>query len=255
MENMLLPFEKIKREDIGTVGGKAANLGEMTALGLNIPSGVVLLVSAYIEYLSCNNINIEDVFNNAATDDEALDSIQRAIEEGGFPQRVEEEIREFYNSLLSDTRLAVRSSATAEDLEDASFAGQQETFLNVTQYEELLTRIKDCYKSIWSKRAYSYRQKSGCASYDVGLAVVIQEMVESDFSGVLFTSNPTTKTDDIVINASYGLGEAVVSGIVSPDEYVVSRSGKVKSVTIGKKEVEIVYARSGTTKRLVSDER
>ncbi len=255
MNTYILPFKNIKKEDISTVGGKAANLGEMTAIGLNVPSGVTLSVDAYTEYLNYNAIEIEDVFRKSDSDDKALEHIQYAIEKGEFPKNVEDELRGFYNALLPNTRLAVRSSATAEDLDDASFAGQQETYLNVSSYDELLSRVKDCYKSLWAKRAHSYRRESGYASYDVSLAVVIQEMVESDCSGVLFTNNPTTKSDDMLINASYGLGEAVVSGIVSPDEYIVSRNFEIKNVIIGSKEVEIVYGEKGTKKLAVDDDR
>ncbi len=154
-------------------------------------------------------------------------------------------------------RFAVRSSATAEDLEDASFAGQQETYLNVVGLQDLFDRIRQCYASLWGDRAVSYRKNSGYDKQKVSLAVVIQQMIESESAGVMFTADPAGSPDNVHINASYGLGEAVVSGIVSPDEYICDREGHVLNEFIGSKEEEIIYdtENNGTVRVSVDEDR
>ena len=141
---------------------------------------------------------------------------------------METAIREKYKQLGEHARVAVRSSATAEDLPDASFAGQQETYLNVRGIDEVLSRVKSCYASLWGNRAVCYRCNQGYDQLSVALAVVIQEMVESEKSGVLFTVNPITHdTEEMQINASYGLGESVVSGRVTADSYLCDKKGNL----------------------------
>ena len=231
-------FDRIRKENISEAGGKGANLGEMTNAGISVPRGAVLTASAYDRFIEANSIDISDQVNAA--------SIREAIHNGILPGEIISEITEFYRSMGDNVRVAVRSSATAEDLEDASFAGQQETYLNVIGTDTLLTKIKDCYASLWGDRAVSYRRNSGYDKNKVSLAVVIQEMVESDYSGVMFTSDPAGDPDNILVNASYGLGEAVVSGIVSPDEYICDRNGHVIRENIGSKEIQIIYSGNGT---------
>ncbi len=243
----LRAFSEIGKDDIALAGGKGANLGEMTKAGIPVPAGAVLTAKAYDIFMHENKIDVD------GQDDPAL--IRNAILSASIPSDVEQELRDFYLSQGKEIRVAVRSSATAEDLEDASFAGQQETYLNVIGIEDLLARIRECYASLWGDRAVSYRKISGYDKEKVSLAVVIQEMVESDCSGVMFTSDPAGDKENIHINASYGLGEAVVSGIVSPDEYICNRQGQLIKKIIGTKEAEIIYDRqSGGTVKVSVDE-
>jgi len=249
MSKYILAFEKIKKDDIPTAGGKGANLGEMTEAGINIPKGGVLLASAYDAYMQFNNIGVENFGSG--------EELRQAIVNGEIPDDIRKEIEGFYESMGDDPRVAIRSSATAEDLDDASFAGQQETYLNVIGKEDLLLRIKMCYASLWGDRAVSYRKNSGYDTMRVALAVVIQEMVESESAGVMFTSDPAGDRKNIHINAAYGLGDSVVSGIVSPDEYICDREGNVLKEMIGTKEYEIIYSkeRIGTVKVEVEEDR
>ena len=250
MSKNIRSFGEIKKEDIGSAGGKGANLGEMTGAGINIPGGGVLLACAYDEYMSFNGIDPGKY--------ESAEELREAIRQGEIPEDLKKEIEDFYISIGGDdVRLAVRSSATAEDLDDASFAGQQETYLNVNGSSDLNDKIKSCYASLWGDRAVSYRKNYGYDKEKVALAVVIQKMVESESAGVMFTSDPAGDRENVHINASYGLGEAVVSGIVSPDEYICGRDGKIIRQIIGSKEEEIIYSRAdkGTIRAAVDEQR
>lgn len=145
-------------------------------------------------------------------------------------------------NLGENIRVAVRSSATAEDLPDASFAGQQETYLNVRGIDETVDKIIDCYASLWGNRAVSYRANQGYNQLSVAIAVVIQTMVESEKAGVLFTVNPiNNNVCEMQINSGYGLGESVVSGRVTADSYIADMSGKIKHLTVGAKKTQIIY--------------
>ena len=254
-------FTQIHKDDVLIAGGKGANLGEMTAAGIPVPKGFVITADAYREFLKENNIDeiISCVLTEAQTDEQALLSavgiFRKKIITGHFPAQLEKEIWNKYAELGEAARVAVRSSATAEDLPDASFAGQQETYLNVQGIEAVLLQIRHCYASLWGERAVRYRFNQGYAQSAVAIAVVIQEMVESEKAGVLFTVNPVTQNkDEMQINASYGLGESVVSGRVTADSYIVNKSGDILEVTIGTKETQIVYADKNTKEESVSEE-
>lgn len=230
-------FESITKKDIETAGGKGANLGEMTRAGIPVPPGAVLTAQAYQRFMEFNQINVSD----------KPDEIRNAILTGNMPEDVQKEIAVFYRELGEKARVAVRSSATAEDLEDASFAGQQETFLNVQGEDMLINSIKACYASLWGDRAVSYRKEKGYDTQPVALAAVIQRMVESEAAGVLFTQNPANgKECEMLINSSYGLGESVVSGAVSPDEVICARDGHIISRVVGSKETKVVYGEKQT---------
>jgi len=255
-------FTQIHKDDVLIAGGKGANLGEMTAAGIPVPKGFVITADAYREFLKENNIDeiISCVLTEAQTDEQALLSAAGVFREkiivGYFPAQLETEIRAKYAELGEAARVAVRSSATAEDLPDASFAGQQETYLNVQGIEDVLIQIRHCYASLWGERAVRYRFNQGYNQSAVAIAVVIQEMVESEKAGVLFTVNPVTQNkDEMQINASYGLGESVVSGRVTADSYIVNKSGEIREVTIGSKETQIVYADKNTKEESVSEEK
>lgn len=240
-------FDEIRKGDIAIAGGKGANLGEMTQAGITVPPGVVLTADAYDFFMEAGGIEPQK-FESAA-------QIRSAILSTKMPAEIESEIREFCGALEEGVRMAVRSSATAEDLDDASFAGQQETYLNVIGTDNVLTKIRECYASLWGDRAVSYRKNSGYDKQKTSLAVVIQQMVESESAGVMFTSDPAGNRENIHINAAYGLGEAVVSGIVSPDEYICTKEGTVIKQVTGSKEVEIIYdAENGGTQKASVDE-
>ena len=240
-----IPFEEIRKEDVAIAGGKGANLGEMTAAGIPVPQGAVLTAAAYEKYVEENGITPE-TYNDAG-------KLRNCIRKGNLPKVIKNELTAYYEALGGSARLAIRSSATAEDLEDASFAGQQETYLNVVGLEMIFQKVKDCYASLWGDRAISYRKNAGYDQQRVALAVVLQEMIESESAGVMFTSDPSGNPKNVHVNASYGLGEAVVSGIVSPDEYVCDRDGRVLKSVIGSKEWQIVYGENGTEKVAVDD--
>lgn len=240
-------FDEIRKGDIAIAGGKGANLGEMTQAGITVPPGVVLTADAYDFFMEAGGIEPQK-FESAA-------QIRSAILSTKMPAEIEAEIRKFCGTLEEGARMAVRSSATAEDLDDASFAGQQETYLNVIGTDNVLIKIRECYASLWGDRAVSYRKNSGYDKQKTSLAVVIQQMVESESAGVMFTSDPAGDRENIHINAAYGLGEAVVSGIVSPDEYICTKEGTVIKQITGSKEVEIIYdADNGGIRKVSVDE-
>ena len=259
---LILDFTQIHKDDVLIAGGKGANLGEMTAAGINVPKGFVITADAYREFLKENHIDefIAHGLKQAHTDEHTLSAVAAEFREkitaGHFPAELEKEIRAKYAELGESKRVAVRSSATAEDLPDASFAGQQETYLNVQGINDVLLQIRNCYASLWGERAVSYRLNQGYDQSAVAIAVVIQEMVESEKAGVLFTVNPVTHNkDEMQINASYGLGESVVSGRVTADSYIVNKSGDIIEVTIGSKKTQIVYADKHTKEEPVSPEK
>ncbi|MFB6103723.1 MAG: phosphoenolpyruvate synthase [Halobacteriaceae archaeon] len=249
-------LDDIRTDDREIAGGKAASLGELTAAGLPVPPAFVVTAETYRAFIEETGIADElfDVVDVDPEDSAALaDAEQRAqtlILETPIPEPVREDILAAFDELAADAeslQVAVRSSATAEDLPDASFAGQQETFLNVDR-DQLLDQVKQCWASLFTQRAIYYRVEHGFDHADVDIAVVVQRMVDADRSGVLFTSHPSTGEDTIIIEAAWGLGEAVVSGTVSPDNYVVDRdTGDIKDVTIADKKIEQVRDDAGNT--------
>ncbi|WP_323171120.1 phosphoenolpyruvate synthase [Natrialba sp. PRR66] len=239
----VLWLDEINAGDLEKVGGKGASLGELTGAGLPVPPGFVVTAGTYRSFIEAAGIDEElfaavdvDVEDSAALAD-AADRAQELILETPFPEDLREEILESYSEVGDgDAFVAVRSSATAEDLPDASFAGQQETFLNVTE-ENLLERVRECWASLFTQRAIYYRQEQGFDHSAVNIAVVVQQMVDAEKSGVMFTSHPSTGDPTMIIEAAWGLGEAVVSGAVSPDNYVVSRDDRSVEYTVAEKKV------------------
>ncbi|MCM1326169.1 MAG: PEP-utilizing enzyme [Bacteroidales bacterium] len=264
---MIRRFDEIGKDDVMVAGGKGANLGEMTRAGLPVPPGFVVTADAYRSFLAENHIDeeITALLDDAGADEQKLffaaEKIRGLITAGSMPVSLKEAVSQNYlllckNSGNDTLRVAVRSSATAEDLPDASFAGQQETYLNIVGIDALCENIIRCYASLWGNRAVSYRQTQGYGQKSVALAVVVQEMVESEKAGVLFTANPVNNNrDEMQLNASYGLGEAVVSGKVTADTFICGKDGSIRSSVIGSKEIEIIYAENGTKEVLVSPER
>src|SRR5215208_2573222 len=259
-------FNEIRRDDIALAGGKGANLGELSRAGLPVPPGFVLTTAAYDAFVEVKEIGDAIVklasvprADDPAAFEEVAQRIHALFSGGKVPEKMAGEIRSSYEKLDEDpeTAVAVRSSATAEDLAGASFAGQQETFLNVRGAEALMQAVKNCWASLWTARAMAYRARQGISPETVSLAVVIQEMVPSDAAGVMFTANPANgRRNEAVVSAAWGLGESVVSGSVTTDDIVVDKdSGRVISCDTADKEVMTVYTESGTEEQPVPEAR
>ena len=233
MDKKIVDVNELHVEDIPIVGGKGANLGELTNAGFPVPEAFVLTTASYDYFIE--NAKLMDRINKAlsgidrSSDDslaEASVEIRNMFEECEIPADLKKDIVSRYKLLFPKGKkgfVAVRSSATAEDLPDASFAGQQETYLNVVDEDDLFDKIRKCWSSLFTARAIAYREKQGFAHEDVKLAVVVQRMVNSEFSGIMFTVDPNSGAKQIVIEAGYGLGEAIVGGEVTPDTYVVDK--------------------------------
>lgn len=260
-------FDELRRADVGLVGGKNSSLGEMVqelgAKGILVPPGFATSAEAFRGFLRGNDLNA--VIGKYLADHEAGkinlhkagESIRNAIIAGDWPASTEAAIRKAYRALSDragqpNVSVAVRSSATAEDLPDASFAGQQETFLNVSGEEDLLAACRKCYASLFTDRAITYRKVKGFAHEDVALSVGVQQMVRSDIggSGVMFSIDTESGFDKIIlINAAWGLGENVVQGAVTPDEFQVYKPFLKRSGTrpiierkLGAKEIKMIYS-------------
>lgn len=228
-------FKDIHKDDIDTVGGKGANLGEMINAGFPVPNGFVVTVSAYRRFLEYTHVQntIERILlqidiNNASSLERNASIIRRSILQCNFPPDVSKDIIRAYFRLsgnsLRNSLVAVRSSATAEDLPSASFAGQQETFLNVTGESNVIEKVKEAWASLFTARAIFYRESHKFDHFQVGIAIPIQKMVASDKSGVMFTVNPLTNDKKMItIEAIFGLGEMIVQGAVTPDHYEVDK--------------------------------
>ncbi len=221
-------FEDVGKGDLALVGGKGANLGEMVNAGIPVPPGFIVTVEGYFHFLERADLRgeIERLLTPLdPNDSQLLQKVSAKIKEAIFtaemPQEIAQGIEDAYAKLGGF--VAVRSSATAEDLAEASFAGQQRTFLNVEGKDEVVRAVQGCWASLFESRAIFYRSNQGLDHLGVGIAVPVQKMVQSEVSGVLFTVEPVTNEDNVVIEAVYGLGEAVVSGEVTPDMYTVDK--------------------------------
>jgi pyruvate,water dikinase len=254
-------FDAIGRDHIAVAGGKGANLGELVAAGMPVPPGYVVGTSAYLDFVESNDLGalIRELAVDAAAEDgpaaaeAAAERIRDLFTAATIPNAMAGEIVGAYLGLGSEqTPVAVRSSATAEDLPGASFAGQQETYLNIRGPEALLDAVRRCWASLWTARAMTYRVRQGIAPETVSLAVVVQTMVESEASGVMFTANPANgRRTEVAIGAAWGLGESVVSGTVNTDDVVVDKAaGRVLSRQTADKTVSTVYLEAGGTAEL-----
>ena len=274
--DLVVPFEKLRMSDVEVVGGKNASLGEMISQlpqGVKVPTGFATTAHAFREFLKFDGLadrinarldalDTEDVRALAAAGAE----IRAMVENQPFPADLEKAIRDAFVTLVGDNdkaTFAVRSSATAEDLPDASFAGQQETFLNVHGIDEVLHKMKEVFASLYNDRAISYRVHKGFAHADVALSAGVQRMVRSDTgaAGVMFTIDTESGFEDVVfITSSYGLGETVVQGAVNPDEFYVHKpmlkAGKRAVIrrNLGSKLIQMVFStpeEKAATKKLV----
>jgi len=227
-------FKDLDKKDIALVGGKGANLGEIYNLGVPVPNGFVVTSQVYFDLIKKTSLveKIKTEMRSITLEDtkgilKSSQKIKEAILEATVPPETSEAIVEAYAQLCGhhDQKVAVRSSATAEDLPEASFAGQQRTFLNVKGEKDLLQAVQGCWASLFEPRAIFYREDKGFDHLKVGLAAVVQLMLDSEVSGVAFSINPITNNpQEIAIEAAYGLGEAVVSGSLTPDQYLVKKS-------------------------------
>jgi len=261
-------FSELDKNSGNVAGGKGANLSEIYNLKIPVPPGFVVTAQAYDYFIEKTGIkkNIQTLIKEVNCEDtQKLDEISKKIREiiinSEIPSEMQEEILEAYenlnvkkdniqkgtaldilNSSSEPLFVAVRSSATTEDLAEASFAGQQDTYLNIKGNSSLLEHIKKCFASLFTSRAIFYRNKKGFTLEQSSLAVVVQKMIDSDKSGVMFSKNPTGENENIIIEAVWGLGEGIVSGKITPDNYIVSK--ELKLIDTKKSEKEIAIRRS-----------
>ena len=260
-EQFLLWFEQLEKTDVPIVGGKSASLGEMTSkTDVPVPYGFATTAYAYRYFIEKSGLKekmaallseLTDVENSALLRDVSA-KLRAAIMAEKMPEDLQQAIAEAYAELAKKVGeelpfVAVRSSATAEDLPDASFAGQQDTYLNVQGAEIVIAKVKECYASCFTDRAVYYREKQGFDHLDVALSAVIQMMVFSKAAGVMFTVNVATGNDEnILIEAAYGLGEYVVQGTVTPDNYTVSKAdNKIIEINVNAQDVMLVRKKGG----------
>ncbi|BBB47690.1 PEP/pyruvate-binding domain-containing protein [Pelolinea submarina] len=242
--------------NLENAGGKGANLARLIQAGFHVTGGFAILTQAYRDYLQQNNLTQSIQAELAQLEsagagqlENCAAAIQGLFTQADLPETLKSEIRAAYQK-LDNHAVAVRSSATTEDLPEASFAGQQDTYLNVQGEEALFKAVQGCWASLWNARAIDYRRHNHIPQLSAAIAVVVQEMVESQASGVLFTANPLNGIrTETVIDATLGLGEALVSGQVEPDHFVIDTTGsKILSRTLGAKKVIIQSAKGGGTK-------
>lgn len=274
----VVKFEDLSKSDIRIAGGKGANLGELTQAGIPVPPGFVVTAQAYEKFMDEAGINdkvmsiLEEIdINDTKALQAASKEIKELIIEAPIPEDLVLFIREYYNELCQrvgedDVDVAIRSSATAEDLPEASFAGQQDTFLHVSGDDEVIEYIRKCWASLFEARAIFYREENNFEHSKVFIAVVVQKMAHADKAGVMFTVNPSTGEEIALIEGSWGLGEAVVSGDVTPDNYQVDKkANEIINVTISDKKIMYTNDDKGTSikvdvpedlrnKRVLSDE-
>jgi pyruvate,water dikinase len=267
-KDLVIWFENLRRTDIPLVGGKNANLGEMTSAGIPVPPGFAITAYSYKKFIEETGIasKIYEIIGKTVTNPSdpaqyeiASKKIRELIEATPMPKDIENAVKSAYEELckklgVKEVFVAVRSSATAEDLPDASFAGQQETYLNVKGVDEVLESTVKCWSSLFTPRAIFYRTEKGFAHEKVLISVGVQKMVNSRAAGVMFTINPVTgDPNHIVIEGNYGLGEAVVSGAVTPDDFVVDKNSmRIIEKHISKKKVQ--YVRDPKTGKTIHTE-
>jgi len=254
MHKVISWFDEVTKDDIPTVGGKGANLGEMTNAQIPVPPGFIVTSEAYYEFLETSHIvdKIRAILEPLDTGDskqlqQAAAEVKKLIMDVAIPSDIAEEIKKAYRK-LGQGLVAVRSSATAEDLPEASFAGQQSTYLNVQGEDNVVNAVQKCWASLFEPRAIYYRHQQGFDHFKVGIAVPVQRMVASVTSGVMFTVEPVTSdTKKIVIEAIYGLGEGLVSGEVTPDLYLIDKEAmSIISKRLSRQEHELVRNPDGS---------
>ncbi|MFS1515790.1 PEP/pyruvate-binding domain-containing protein [Bacillus sp. SCS-151] len=241
--NVVSLTDCIKLEKV-LVGSKAMNLSKIKSTIPLIPDGFVLTSDSFKKFLTHNNIRSK---NNRHIQEEVLTA--------EYPRELELSISKFFNAIKTspDVILAVRSSSAMEDLNNASFAGQYETILNVKNLDQLLDSIKRCWASYFSAHILDYAKTNNISLSDVQMGVFVQQMINADVSGVIFSSNPVTNNqNEILVNASYGLGEAIVDGSVTPDMYVINKENKHIVKELGDKKIQIIAKEEGNESVVVS---
>jgi len=255
-QKVILWFNEVTKKDIPLVGGKGANLGEMTNANIPVPPGFIVTAGTYFDFLE--QAGITDQIRNLLAPLDIHDSkqlqeiagkVQKLILDAPMPPEIAREIEQAYIK-MGEGLVAVRSSATAEDLPEASFAGQQATFLNIRGEKDVVTAVQECWASLFGARAIFYRQEQGFEHFKVGIAVPVQRMVQSESAGVMFTVEPTSSDrSKIVVEAVLGLGEMIVSGDVTPDHYVVSKDEmKIIHKEIKRQEWKLIKKEGGKGK-------
>ncbi|MEE3418089.1 MAG: PEP/pyruvate-binding domain-containing protein, partial [Methanosphaera sp.] len=242
-------FKQLSKDDIPIAGGKGANLGELTNAGIPVPPGFVITAGTYQKFITETGIvdQINDMLatldiNNTPELQKVAEDIKQLIVTTDIPDDIQTAIIESYNKLCMDVEkddvvVAIRSSATAEDLPDASFAGQQDTYLNISGIDDVLTNVRMCWASLFEARAIFYRAENDFDHSKVLIAVVVQQMVNSEKAGVMFTVDPSTGEEEMLIEGAWGLGEGVVSGTVTPDTCRYDKANdEVKSYRINTKK-------------------
>ena len=263
----VLWFDQITNADIALVGGKNASLGEMTTMlqeigSIKVPFGFAVTAQAFDDFLNFNNINIENLIQDFGKKNKTISDLanfgkklREKINNGKFPDTMKSEILEAFHKL--NCEVAVRSSSTAEDMPDASFAGQQDTYLNVGE-SDLFNKIRQCFASLYNDRAISYRSTTKYGNCKISLSVAIQKMVRSDkgSAGVAFSLDTETGFDKvIVINGAFGLGELVVGGNIQPDEFIIFKEKMtIIDKKLGSKKMKMIYGKSGTIEIETSEE-
>ena len=241
-------LDQISAGDRPLVGGKAVGLGRMTSAGVPVPPGFTVTTRAYLEFISSNGLDpvidelLEGLDYTLPDSVEQVSSrIHKQIIDSRMPDSVRSEIEQAYQGMGTSTHVAVRSSGIAEDMGDASFAGLYDSFLDIRGTEDVILAIQKCWASLWTARCLSYRNRLSIEHRQSLVAVVVQEMVAAEVAGVLFTANPLNeRSEEVVINATWGLGESIASGIVTPDELILDqKTFAVKRIVIGSKELKI----------------
>ncbi|MGE5263171.1 MAG: PEP/pyruvate-binding domain-containing protein [Acidobacteriota bacterium] len=257
---LVFPLAKFSRDDLDRAGGKGANLGELIRAGLPVPPGFVITTDAYAALLQNADLRtrLREALDTLNADDPTSvrrvgESMRNTLVTNPVPPPIAQAVRAAYRE-LGEGPVAVRSSATAEDLPQAAFAGQQDTILNIVGEMALLDAVRRCWASLWSERAIAYRARQQIDQATVKLAVVVQRMIPAETAGVMFTANPVTGArDELIIDASPGLGEAVVSGMVTPDHLIVDkRSLRIKEQSLGRRETVIRALPEGGTEQVGS---
>ncbi|MCF0225853.1 MAG: phosphoenolpyruvate synthase [Methanobrevibacter sp.] len=256
----VVKFEDLNKSDIGIAGGKGANLGELTQAGIPVPPGFVVTAETYQKFMEDGGINnkVMEILDQIDINDTkelqaAAEEIKSLIIKTPIADDITTFITEAYNQLCQrvdedDTDVAIRSSATAEDLPEASFAGQQDTFLHVSGTKQVIEYVRKCWASLFEARAIFYREENDFEHSKVYIAVVVQKMANADKAGVMFTVNPSTGEEVALIEGSWGLGESVVSGDVTPDNYMVDKKNdEIINVTIADKKVMYTNDEAGTS--------
>ncbi len=269
MVPLIVNLDNISKNNLTNIGSKAANLSRLMQSGFPVPKGFCITTEAYSIFLESNNLN-ELIQNSLAkidySDYETIENCEKeihlAIGNSTIPQGILEKIKLEYDKLYTPN-VAVRSSATAEDLVNASFAGQYDTYLNLKTLDQVFQNVKNCYGSVWTSRAISYRHENNIPHIDVKLATIVQEMVPAKCAGILFTINPVSMNkNELIIESNFGLGESIVSGQSSPDQFTIQRERKNKfkilDKQIGKKNIAVypnlLESESGITYRELSEQ-